>query len=300
MIKDPKGDTSKGLEPSFAIPASSHGLRGGTVPQGMSYMQKMRSLFIYIFLFFSTVYCGISAIVVFLLTRRNDWSHRVGSLWGKMNLWVAGTRVQIDRLDRIVSGRAYIFAANHQSWFDIFAIYACIPVQFRWLAKEELFHVPVLGPAMKACGAIPIDRGDRRKAFESISQAAAKVRTGTSIVIFPEGTRSTDGVLQGFKTGGFILAIKSQQPMLPISISGSHKILPKRGEWMIQRGTIRMTVGDPISTRGLTNRDRDHLMKAVRDAIRKHLPESEGGMLPDPPPSDSSLSRPVEGVNHAA
>ncbi|MHC1744084.1 MAG: lysophospholipid acyltransferase family protein [Syntrophobacteraceae bacterium] len=262
-------------------------------------MQRARSLFIYVFLFFSTVYCGIAAIIVFLLTRRNDWSHRIGSLWGMANLRVAGTRVQVEGLDKIAPGQSYVFAANHQSWFDIFAIYACIPVQFRWLAKEELFHVPVLGPAMKACGAIPIDRGDRRKAFESINQAAAKVRAGTSIVIFPEGTRSVDGVLQGFKTGGFILAIKSQQPMLPISISGSHRILPKRREWMIQRGTILMTLGNPIPTSGLTNRDRDTLMAAVRDAIRKYLPESEGGVLPDPPAADSFLSSPEEGANHA-
>lgn len=264
-------------------------------------MERIRSIFIYVFLFFSTVYCGVSAIVAYLLTQGNDQPHRIGSLWGKLNLWVAGTSVRVEGLDKIASGRAYVFAANHQSWFDIFVIYACLPVQFRWLAKEELFHVPVLGPAMKACGAIPIDRGDRRQAFESINQAAAQVRAGTSIIIFPEGTRSVDGVLQGFKTGGFILAIKSQQPMLPISISGSHRILPKRGESAIRRGTIHMTLGDPIPTRGLGNRDRDKLMAAVREAICKHLLVSEGGVIPDPPSADSlPSSRSEEEAYHAA
>lgn len=254
-------------------------------------MQKTRSLSIYVFFCLSTVYCGVSAIVAHLMTRRNEWPHRIGQLWGKANLRVAGTRVQVDGLSRIDPARAYVLAANHQSWFDIFAIYACLPIQFRWLAKEELFHVPILGPAMTACGAIPIDRGDRRKAFESINRAAARVRSGTSIVIFPEGTRSPDGVLRDFKTGGFILALKAQQPILPISISGSHRILPKRGEWRIQRGTIRMTVGAPIPTAGLTNRDRDALMEQVREAIRKHLPRSEGGVLAEPPASPSILSR---------
>jgi 1-acyl-sn-glycerol-3-phosphate acyltransferase len=265
----------------------------------MMRMQKAKSLFIYVFLFFSTVYCGVSAIVTFFLTRRNDWPHLVGRLWGKANLWVAGTDVQVLGLDKIGPDQTYIFAANHQSWFDIFAIYACIPVQFRWLAKEELFHVPVLGPAMKACGAIPIDRGDRKKAFESLNLAAAKVRTGASIVIFPEGTRSANGVLQRFKTGGFVLAIKSQQPIMPISISGSHRVLPKRGEWIIQRGTIFMTLGDPIPTAGLTNRDRETLISAVREAIRKHLPQSEGGLLPVPPASHSYNSYSKDGENNA-
>jgi 1-acyl-sn-glycerol-3-phosphate acyltransferase len=262
-------------------------------------MQKARSLLIYVFLFFSTVYCGVSSVVAHLLTRRNDWPHRIGRLWGKANLWVAGTRIQVEGLHKIDPDRAYVLAANHQSWFDIFAIYACIPVQFRWLAKEELFRVPVLGPAMTACGAIPIDRRDRKKAFESINQAAAKVQSGTSIVIFPEGTRSADGTLQSFKTGGFILALKAQQPILPVSISGSHRILPKRGEWMVQRGKIRMTLGDPIPTAGLTNRDRDFLMASVRAAIRKHLPQSEGGLLSDPPASRSLNADPGEGENHA-
>lgn len=257
-------------------------------------------MFIYVFLFFSTVYCGLSAIVAFWVTRGHDWPHRVGRLWGKANLWVAGTEVRVRGVSKIVPGQPYVFAANHQSWFDIFVIYACLPVPFRWLAKEELFHVPVLGPAMRACGAIPIDRGDRRKAFESVNLAAAKVYAGSSIVIFPEGTRSVDGVLQEFKTGGFILAIKSQQPILPISISGSHRVLPKRGEWMIRRGVILMTIGDPIPTARLTNRDRDRLMTAVRNAMRQHLPRSEGGVLSEPPPSQTDDSFIMERDNHAA
>ncbi len=262
-------------------------------------MRQAHSLLIYIFMCLSTIYCGVSAIIAHLVTRGNEWPHRIGRLWGKLNLWVAGTRVEVDGLSRIDPSAVYVLAANHQSWFDIFAIYACIPIQFRWLAKEELFHVPILGPAMIACGAIPIDRGDRRKAFESIHEAAARVRAGTSIVIFPEGTRSPDGVLQGFKTGGFILALKAQQPILPISISGSHRILPKRGEWKIQPGTIRITLGDPIPTAGLTSRDRDDLMERVREAIRMHLPRSEGGILADSPASCAVPHPSAEGEPHA-
>jgi 1-acyl-sn-glycerol-3-phosphate acyltransferase len=246
-------------------------------------MRAARSVFFYLFLFIITIYCGVCAYSVYRLTGKAERAHGVARLWARVSLWLAGTRAQVEGLDRIERGQPYIFAANHQSWFDIFALLAVIPHPFRWLAKEELFRVPVLGLAMEACGAIPIDRRDRHKAFESINQAAERARRGASIFIFPEGTRSMDGMLQEFKAGGFILAIKSQQPIVPVSISGSHKVLPKAGDWRIRPGKIRMTVSDPIPTEGLTVKDRDRLMRWVRGAIRKHLPGSEGGVVPDNP-----------------
>ena len=229
----------------------------------------------------STVILGITAIAVSYVTRRPDWGHLVGRLWGNVNLWCAGAKVQMEGLHNIDPRRAYVYAANHQGGFDILSLLGKLPVQFRWLAKEELFRIFVMGPAMKAIGYIPIDRTDRRKAFESINQAAARIRNGTSVVIFPEGTRSLDGVLQEFKKGGFMLAIKSGQPIVPISISGSHAILPKKGSWIVNPGTIRITVGTPIPTEGCTSKDRDRLMGEVREAIRQHLTLREGGLLPN-------------------
>jgi 1-acyl-sn-glycerol-3-phosphate acyltransferase len=229
----------------------------------------------------STVILGVGAIVIVLLTRRQDWAHLCGRLWGNLNLWAAGVKVQLQGMENIEPGTTYILAANHQGWFDIFAILAKIPVQFRWLAKEELFRIPLFGQAMRSIGCIPIDRADRRKALESLYTAAEQVRRGTSIVIFPEGTRSLDGMLQNFKKGGILLAIRSQHPILPISISGSHKILPKKGTIMIRPGTIRMTIGKPIPTKQLTVKDRDLLMERLREAIRMHLMKEEGGRLDD-------------------
>ncbi|MFP5213686.1 MAG: lysophospholipid acyltransferase family protein, partial [Acidobacteriota bacterium] len=108
-----------------------------------------------------------------------------------------------------------------------------------------------------------------------------KIHNGTSIVIFPEGTRSPDGQLQEFKKGGFILAIKSQQPILPISISGSYRIFPKTGGWIINPGVMHITIGRPVPTAGLTMKDREELIATVRETIRKPLTISEGGELPD-------------------
>lgn len=244
-------------------------------------MRAARSLLFYVTLFISTLYFGCSAYVVYRLTGEVKWAHACARLWARVNLWVAGTRVYVRGAHRIRRGQAYIFAANHQSWFDIFALLASLPYPFRWLAKQELFTIPVLGIAMEACGAIPIDRSDRRQAFDSINRAAKRAQDGASIFIFPEGTRSPDGVLKEFKTGGILLAIKSQQPIVPISISGSHRVLPKEGEWMIRPGKIFMTVSEPMDTKGLTTRDRDLLIRRVKHAMRLHLPQKEGGILPD-------------------
>jgi 1-acyl-sn-glycerol-3-phosphate acyltransferase len=247
-------------------------------------MRAVRSVFFYVVLFLFTVYCGVCAYTVYRLTGRAEKAHAVARLWARVNLRMAGTRVHVEGVDRLKGEQAYIYAANHQSLFDIFALLAAIPYPFRWLAKEELFRIPVLGLAMEACGSIPIDRGDRHKAFDSINRAAERARLGASIFIFPEGTRSLDGILRDFKTGGFILAIKSQQPVVPVTISGSHGVMPKRGEWKIRPGVIFMRISDPIPTEGLTVRDRDRLIRWVRGAIRKHLPAGEGGIVPDERP----------------
>ncbi len=236
-------------------------------------MAVYRSILFCIMLANSTLILGIQAIVTVLVTGLADVAHLYGRLWSELNLWAAGVRVEVTGLENIDRRQSYIFAANHQSGFDIFAIYK-LPVQFRWLAKQELFRVPVLGQAMAAIGYIPIDRSDRRKAFRSINLAARRVREGTSIVIFPEGTRSSDGVLQEFKKGGFMLAIKSQRPIVPISLSGSHKILAKGG-CAVHPGVIRMTIGEPIPTAGLTSAARNRLIREVRQAIARHLAPGE-------------------------
>ncbi|MGQ9795716.1 lysophospholipid acyltransferase family protein [Desulfosoma sp.] len=241
-------------------------------------MRWVRTATFYVMLLVSTVLLGLTAIAIVLITHRSDWAHLCGRLWGNLNLRAAGVSVDVHGLERLNPQRPVVYAANHQSWFDIFAILGKLPVQFRWLAKEELFRIPILGHAMRLIGYVPIDRSDRKKAFQSLDEASRRVREGTSIVIFPEGTRSRDGVLQPFKKGGIILAIQSGQPIVPIALSGSHKILSKGSRW-VRPGRIRMTIGDPIDTAGFSLQDRDRLIEMVREAIRRHLTQREGGSL---------------------
>lgn len=241
-------------------------------------MKTLRSILFYIVLVLSTLSLGLLVIIVAWTTGRKDWGHLIGRLWGRINLYAAGVRVRLSGIENINPEQAYIYASNHQSLFDILAVLGKLPVQFRWLAKQELFEIPILGHAMAAIGYIPIDRRDRNKAFSSLNKAAVQVQSGTSIVIFPEGTRSSDGKLQTFKKGGFILAIHSQQPIVPVSISGSYRILAKNAGWKIDPDEIHMTVGIPVQTVGYTTDDRDALINEVREAIRLHLTETEGGV----------------------
>ena len=241
----------------------------------------LRSLLFYIVLFFSTVICGTAAMVCALISRRGNIPHLIGRLWGRILLFAAGVKVRVEGLQSIDPDQAYVFAANHQSLFDIFVLLAYLPIQFRWLAKKELFRLPFLGAGMKGAGYIPIDRSNRREAFKSIDLAAARVREGTSVVIFPEGTRTVDGTLQSFKKGGFHLAIKSKRPIVPVSLSGTFAILPKKG-FRIRPQTVLIYLGDPVPTQNIGVQDRDWLISEIRRRIQEHLPLAEKG---EPEPS---------------
>jgi 1-acyl-sn-glycerol-3-phosphate acyltransferase len=217
-----------------------------------------------------TLVFSVVALVFTLVDSTGNASHRVAVLWATLLLFISGVRVRGINTKEIEPGQSYIFAANHQSAFDILVLLVRLPIQFRWLAKESLFKVPVFGWAMKRTGYIPINRSQAKQAYQSLLLAARKVREGTSIVIFPEGTRQNKEPLGAFKKGGFVLAIKSQKPIVPVSIIGSANVLTKDGFW-ITPGEIKVVQGRPIATAGLQNKDAEKLMQKVREAIEENL-----------------------------
>jgi len=240
----------------------------------------LRSLLFYITLFLATVICSLLAICTAFVSGGGNGSHLIGRFWSRIMLFTAGVKVQVQGLDNINPKEAYVFAANHQSQFDIFTLFGYLPTQFRWLAKKELFRIPIFGAAMKTAGYISIDRTNRKEAFKSIDLAATKVREGTSVVIFPEGTRSLDGKLQPFKKGGFHLAIKSKRPIVPVSISGAFSILPKKG-FRVRPQLVRVYIGEPLPTKDITAQHRDWLISETRRRIQEKLPTEEKGQ-PEP------------------
>ncbi|ORJ57704.1 1-acyl-sn-glycerol-3-phosphate acyltransferase [Geothermobacter hydrogeniphilus] len=202
-----------------------------------------------------------------------DAVHNWARLWGRIGLVLTGISLELESLEQIPRDRPVVFMANHQSNADILALLAGIPVQFRWLAKAELFRIPAFGGAMRRAGYIPVERGDRRKALEGMKTAAARIAAGSSVVIFPEGTRTEDGRLQEFKKGGFMVALQSGVPIVPVAIRGSYQVMPKYGR-VVHGGRIRVTFFPPIETRDLSVRQINNLIAAVRAPIAAHLGES--------------------------
>jgi 1-acyl-sn-glycerol-3-phosphate acyltransferase len=217
-----------------------------------------------------TVVLGALAFVTFPFDRRGRVIHLYARLWGWLILRANGVKVQLTGLENVDPARPCIYMCNHQGNFDIFALLACLPMQFRWVAKVELFRIPILGWAMSTAGYISLDRSRRKMAYRSMEIAARKIKEGTSVVIFPEGSRSFDGALQPFMNGGFTLAIKAGVPICPITIDGTWSIMP-RTTLRIKRGNIRITMHRLIETANLTMRDRMPLREKVKERIRATL-----------------------------
>ncbi len=188
---------------------------------------------------------GTVAILFFLAVPRGDTILAFGRLWSRIILATAGVRVRSTGAER-TAGAAKVLLCNHQSHFDIPALVVTLGGNFRMVAKRELFWIPIFGWALWLAGFIPVDRARHDRAIASLARAAAKVRSGRSVVVFAEGTRSRDGNLQPLKKGAFHLAQQAGVPLLPVTVSGSRAVLPK-GSWLPRPGRIDVAVGSPLA-----------------------------------------------------
>ncbi len=188
---------------------------------------------------------GPVATILSKITGDPDICHKVARIWSGIVLFLSGIRIEVEGQENVPMDTPVIFACNHASQVDILVLYQALPVPFRFVVKEELFRIPVLGFSMRAAGYIPIDRSGGKKAVKSLQRAAKQIKEGASIVIFPEGTRTRNGRLQEFKAGAFMLAMKSGCPILPVAISGTFSILPKGSIWA-RPGRIKVRIGTPI------------------------------------------------------
>lgn len=227
-------------------------------------------MFVWTCIVIVTVILGAMAFITFPFDRRGHVIHRYARWWGWLILKANGVRVKVQGTEYLDDRRPCIYVCNHQGSFDIFSLLAYLRVPFRWLAKAELFKIPILGWAMRTAGYISLDRSAKKKAYQSMELAARKIKEGTSVVIFPEGSRSLDGALQLFMNGGFTLAIKAGVPVCPVAIAGSWQIMP-RTTLRIKKGNIGIIISEPIETKGLTMQDRRPLMQQAEDLIRKAL-----------------------------
>jgi len=224
-------------------------------------------LWFYFWLVALTLWAGILVIFWSYIDRESPMIHRACQWWGRNLLKIAHVQVRVEGLEHLTPGQAYVFAANHRSNFDIFALISVLPGRFLWVAKKSLFHIPILGQALTRMGSISVDRENLRSAVQSLDRATAIVKSGVSMIIFPEGTRSLSRELLPFKKGVFIMAMKAGQPIVPVSISGT-RFIQARESIRVRPGPIRVVISPPIFPRAF--RRKEDLMAAVRQAIDTH------------------------------
>jgi len=215
------------------------------------------------------VFC-LLVFLAALADRTGSAAHSVAALWCRTVLVLAGVRVKVEGVEKIPRGTPVLFLSNHQGAFDIPALQSSVPAQFRWVAKKSLFKIPLIGWSMYLSGYIGIQRERAAESYRSMEKAAAKIRGGTSVMIFPEGTRSDTGELLPMKRGAFVLASKSGVPIVPIAINGTKDIM-KRGGFLIRPHEVTIRIGDPIPTEGVEEKD-------LRPRTRETIAEMLSGM----------------------
>lgn len=222
--------------------------------------QRLHSAFVIVWLTISTV--GFGLIVIGFSFVSSRLANQVVRLWGKLLSLSAGISIDIKGLEKLDKRKNYIFIANHLSVFDIPVLYAYLPFKIGFIAKKELFKIPLFGRIMLSSNSLPVDRGSARQARISIDKAIENInKNRTSIVIFPEGTRSSTGEIGPFKQASFTLPIESKLEIVPIALSGGERIL-KKNSLMINPGKIKGIISDPITIKN------DELKSELSNKVR--------------------------------
>lgn len=216
--------------------------------------------------YLATVVWGTISLFVSAFDSTGRVQHLCARDWARTLLFLAGARVTVRGTEHLEPGRTYIFAANHQSYFDIPVAFGYLPANFRIMAKATLFRIPFLGWHLRRSGHMPIARDNPRRAARSLLEAATHVREGTSVFVFPEGGRTPDGHFKEFKTGTFLLAIKAGVPVVPVTVNGTRAVL-KMNSFHVHPGRVEMILHPPISTGGMNSSSAGALCVQVREII---------------------------------
>jgi len=224
----------------------------------------MRTLFTGLTVAVMTILLAPTAALGRLL-RPNDADRRIGlwcmQTWARFICRAAGVRIQVHGAENVVAERGTIYASNHVSWFDIFALAAVLP-RYTFVAKAELRRIPIFGWGAEACGVVFLERENRSSAFDAYRTVAEKVAAGLSVVVCPEGTRGDSYALRPFKKGPFVLAIAARAPVVPVVIHGTREIMPK-GTWRVRSGVAHVHFLPLVEAAGFDYEQRQELMQAV-------------------------------------
>ncbi len=219
----------------------------------------------------ATAVYASAACVAALVDRSGRTTRRIGGGWSRLLLRLLCVRVVVSGLEHVPAGPA-VYAANHASALDILVVFGHLPVDFRIVYKKSLSLIPLVGWAIFIGGHIPIDRRNSVRARRSIAAAARRIRAGTSVVMFPEGTRSPDGLVHRFKRGSFALAIDTGAPVVPVSLIGVKAVVP-HGLTSVRPGTVGVALHAPMPTAGRAPAEAEALAEEVRQIVARVHPE---------------------------
>ena len=234
--------------------------------------------FIYQWVFFapllvlSTIWCTLTIIIGSTLGDNKFWGFYPGVIWGRFVCMAALLKIKVDRRVQLDKKQSYVFVANHQGAFDIFLVYGYLGHNFKWLMKQSLKKMPLVGFASNKAGHVFVDQSSRSGIVETMRKTRDTLREGMSTVVFPEGHRTPDGKMLEFKKGAFQTALSLKLPIVPLTIDGAYKVLPTHS-WRMNPARITLTFHEPIPTDGLTANDLSDLMNKVYNVIESALPK---------------------------
>ncbi len=242
-----------------------HGV-GPMKKRNLSLLDALKMFWISLWAAIATMLVFFPVIIAAMLSSTGNLAFTLSKIWAHIMLKATDVHPVIRGREKIVRGQSYIIISNHQSEYDILALVTTLRIQFRWIIKMELRKVPLFGYALYVSRNIFIDRSQTEKAVKSIKEGLDRLPKGVSVMFFAEGTRSADGSIQPFKKGGFMMALEKGMPILPVTVNGSRKVLPKKS-LIFKPGPIEVVISDPIETKGYTKEQLQELIDRTRGVI---------------------------------
>lgn len=237
-------------------------------------MLRIYQIFIMIpLLLVITILAAVLTILASALGGARTLGYYIPRLWARAFCALSLVKVEVRGRENIAQGRSYVFVANHQGAYDIFAIYGYLGHNFRWMMKKSLEKIPLVGYSCRVSGHIFVDKSSPGAIRETMQTAEKRLAGGMSVVVFPEGARTPDGKMHAFKRGAFILATEFNLPVVPVTIDGAYAVMPRQAR-MPRPGRIILTIHHPIEA-SADGHDLPALMKESREAIASSLPEDQ-------------------------
>lgn len=226
-----------------------------------------RMIFVCFFIVAYLTIVGIPVLTYCRLIRNPGLALYLTKVLDRMMLFVGGVRLKVRGAEKLFADRGCVYVGNHRSHVDAAVVFKTLPGNVRFLIKKEAFKIPLLSFAFRTMGMIEVDRSNPEASAQSIDRAVAEIRAGRSVILFPEGTRSRKPEILPFKKGAFVLAIKSQAPIVPFTIIGADRALPP-DTILLFGGEVELIFHDPIETKGVKLEDREQLLEEAQSKVK--------------------------------